>query len=69
MGCSSAAATRRLASQSNSQLHEIAEVRSTALPVARPIQIAAAGSQGFAIVAHMILSEKSATFRDHALAV
>ena len=49
--CSSAAATRPGAAQPNSQLREIAEIRMTASPAARKIQVEAAGSQGFNIVA------------------
>jgi tripartite-type tricarboxylate transporter receptor subunit TctC len=49
--CASAAAVRGSASQPNSPLREIAEIRATASPVARQIQVTAASSQGFDIVA------------------
>jgi tripartite-type tricarboxylate transporter receptor subunit TctC len=42
---------RSMASRSNSPIREIAEVRSTASPFARKIQVESTGAQGFDIVA------------------
>jgi tripartite-type tricarboxylate transporter receptor subunit TctC len=49
--CANAASVRSMASQSNSRIREIAEVRSTASPFARKIQVESTGAQGFDIVA------------------
>jgi tripartite-type tricarboxylate transporter receptor subunit TctC len=49
--CASAASVRSMASQSNSPIREIAEVRSTASPFARKLQVESTGAQGFDIVA------------------
>jgi tripartite-type tricarboxylate transporter receptor subunit TctC len=51
MTCASAASVRSMASQSNPRIREIAEVRSTASPFARKLQVESTGAQGFDIVA------------------
>lgn len=49
--CANTASVRPLASQPNSRIREIAEVRSTASPTARKLQVETTGAQGFDIIA------------------
>jgi tripartite-type tricarboxylate transporter receptor subunit TctC len=49
--CANTASVRPLASQPNSRFREIAEVRSTASPTARKLQVETTGAQGFDIIA------------------
>ena len=49
--CTDTAIIRTMASQANSRIREIAEVRSTASPIARKVQVGTSGTQGFDIIA------------------
>lgn len=49
--CANAASVRPLASQANARIREIAEVRSTASPMASRLRVETTGAQGFDIIA------------------